>query len=212
MNHRIGDDECHLHLVRHGSTPNNLARPQRLQGRGMDVALADEGHREAEQLAKHFAQKAIDRVYSSPLLRARQTAETIALAHDLSVELIDDLTESDVGHWEGLLWNEVEAQYPEAYRLYMEDPGANPYYGGESFADVQQRVVPVLDELLAENLGRTIVVVAHNSVNRSLIAHLIDLPISRVHKLPQKNGASNFIRYRKGKAELVTMNWLGHLE
>jgi broad specificity phosphatase PhoE len=208
----IPADECHLHLVRHGSTANNLARPQRLQGRGMDAALAEEGHREAAQLASHFANHAIDRFYSSPLLRARETAAAIATSHEQPVELIEELTESDVGLWEGLLWNEVEEQYPEAYRLYMQDPSVNPYFGGESFSQVQQRVVPEFQQLLEQNLGSTILVVAHNSVNRSFLAHLIDLPLSNVHKLPQKNAATNYIRYRKGKAELVTMNWVGHLE
>ena len=202
--------ECHMYLVRHGSTPNNLARPQRLQGRGMDAELADEGHREAKRLATHFAGQRIDLVFSSPLLRARQTAAPISERLNLQVETVDELTESDVGHWEGLYWNEVEERYPDAYRLYMEDPGVNPYYGGESFGDVQRRVIPTFERLLDANLGRTIVVVAHNSVNRAFLAHLIELPIGRVHNLPQKNGAINHIRYRNGKAKLVTMNWIGH--
>lgn len=212
---RVGNEcaakECHMHLVRHGSTPNNLARPQRLQGRGMDVALADVGRREAVLLADYFADQGIDRVFSSPLLRARETAEAIATPLELPVETVEQLIESDVGVWEGLYWNEVEERYPEAYRLYMEDPGTNPYLGGESFGDVQQRVLPVFEQLLQDNIGSTIVVVAHNSVNRSFLAHLVDLPIQRVHKLPQKNAATNHIRYSHGKTKLVTMNSIHHL-
>ena len=211
MGDTTNSGECLMYLVRHGSTPNNLARPQCLQGRKADVELADEGHREAKQLAEHFADHAISHIYSSPLVRARQTAEAIAAPHGMIVGTVEQLTESDVGLWEGLYWNEVEERYPEAYRLYMEDPGVNPYFGGESFGQVQERVVPAFVELLEKHIGDTIVVVAHNSVNRSLLAHLIGLPIRNVHKLPQKNAATNLIRYRNGKAKLVTMNSVGHL-
>lgn len=204
--------ECRFYLIRHGSTENNLVRPQRIQGRGIDSPLADVGHEEAAAVAKFFARRKLDHVYASPLVRARQTAEAVAEPHGLKVETVDELTEADVGDWEGLHWDEVEAQYPDAYRDYMADPGVNPYLGGESFGQVQERVVPAILSLVEKHLGESIAVVAHNTVNRAFLAHAMELSIGRAHQLPQKNGAINYIRFRNGKAKLVTINCVFHLD
>jgi len=202
---------CWLYLIRHGATANNRARPPRLQGRRTDPALSDEGHQQARATAALLAGGQIHTVYCSPLLRARQTAEAIAQPHDLAVEVIDDLVEVDVGDWEGCRWDDIQRLHPEAYRLFKTDAGINPYLGGECLGTVQARVVPAIERLLADNLGRVIVAVAHNCVNRSYLAHLMEIPLAKYRSIPQDNCGVNLIRYRHDKTKLVTVNALGHL-
>lgn len=197
---------CWLYLVRHAETANNRVRPRRLQGRRTDPGLSDEGLRQAEATGRFLARLPIDAVYVSPLLRARQTAQAIALPHRLPVEVVDELTEVDVGVWDGLGWDEVQRNDPEAYRRFMADASVHPYLGGENLTTVQDRVVPALEKLMADNVGRTVVAVAHNIVNRTYLAHLLHLPLAEFRTIPQDNCGINVLRYRDGRVKLVSVN------
>jgi len=204
-------DTCWLYLVRHGATANNRARPPRLQGRRTDPALSKEGRRQAEQTAALLAAEPIHAVYSSPLLRARQTAQALAGPHGLSVEVVEDLIEVDVGQWEGRPWDEIERDNPEAYRLFMTDASVHPYLGGETIGVVLDRSAPAIERLMADNLGRTIVVVAHNVVNRAYLSGLLRMPLSAYRSIPQDNCGINLVRLRNGETKPVTINAVGHL-
>lgn len=166
---------------------------------------------QARQTGRALAGKSIDAVFTSPLLRARQTAEVIAEPHGLGVEIVDDLIEVDVGDWEGRPWDEIEKTNPEEYRLFMSDASVNPYLGGENMTVVYDRVVPVFERLMAENLGRTIVVVAHNVVNRVYLTHLLHMPLKKYRSIPQHNCGLNVLRHRNGEVKLVTLNAVEHL-
>ena len=204
-------DTCWLYLVRHGATANNRAKPPRLQGRRTDPPLSDEGLAQARQTGKFLADSPLDAVYSSPLLRARQTAEAIAEPHGLAVEVVEDLIEVDVGVWEGRDWDEIQRDDPEAYRGFMTDATVNPYLGGEDLTTVLARAKPAFERLMEENVGRLIVVVAHNVVNRAYLAELIGMPLARYRSIPQDNCGLTLLRYRKGRVKPVTINAVFHL-
>jgi len=203
---------CWLYLVRHAATDNNRADPPRLQGRRTDPALSSEGRQQARQTAHFLAGCRVGAVYSSPLLRARQTAEVIAEPHDLPVQVVDDLIEVDVGQWEGRAWDEIERTNPEAYRAFMTDAAVNPYLGGENLGTVYARIVPAFERLMAANVGRVIVASAHNVVNRAYLAPLLSLPLSRYRSVPQDNCGVNLLRYRDGRVKVVTVNAVFHLD
>lgn len=205
-------DSCHLYLVRHAATANNLARPPRLQGRGIDAALSAEGLQQADQTARFLAHCQPHAVYSSPLARARQTAEAIAAQSHQTVEIVDALTEVDIGQWEGMTWNEAERSSPQQYQAFLTDAGANPFLGGETLQQVQDRVVPALEQLIQANFGRIVVVVAHSVVNRAYLAHLMEMPLSRYRSIPQDNCGISVLRHRHARTRLVTLNGLFHLD
>src|SRR5438067_13118826 len=121
-----------LYLIRHAATAANLATPARLQGRRSDPPLVPAGVRQAEATRDLLAAQPIHACYCSPLRRAVQTAEIIAAPHRLTPAPLADLTECDVGDWEGLDWGTVRDRDPDTYRRYMADPAAVPYPGGES--------------------------------------------------------------------------------
>ncbi len=182
-----------------------------MQGRGFDLPLSPEGRAEAEAAARRLAGEPLDAVYSSPLLRARQTAETIAASHGLAIRLVDDLIEVDVGQWEGRSWEEISKTDAEAYRLFTADAAIHPYLGGEDMTMVLDRAAPALERLMSENLGRLIVVVAHNVVNRVWLAHLLGLPLGRYRSVTQDNCAISLIEYRQGQAKPLWINDVSHL-
>ena len=204
-------DTCWLYLIRHGATANNCAKPVRLQGCRTDPGLSDEGRRQAEHTARFLSSAGLSSVYSSPLLRARQTAEAIAKPLGLEVMTVDELTEADVGVWEGRTWVEIEKTEPEAYAAFMENGAENPYLGGETIRAVFERSAPVLERLVAENQGRSIAIVAHNVVNRAWITQLLGMPVSKYRDVPQDNCGVNLVRYRKGQVKLVTINCAFHV-
>jgi len=203
---------CRLYLIRHGATDNNRAKPPRLQGRRTDPGLSEEGFEQAKRTGRFLADVPLDAVYSSPLLRARQTAEAVAGPRQLIVEEVPDLIEVDVGDWEGRAWDEIERDTPEAYRNFMTDAGIHPYLGGETVATVLDRAGPALERLMAENVGRTIAVIAHNIVNRTYLAQLVGIAVAKYRTIPQDNCGVSLLRYRNGRVEVVTINGVFHLE
>jgi broad specificity phosphatase PhoE len=207
----IDHDTCDMYLVRHGATENNLARPPRLQGRRIDLGLSAVGLEQAARTAEFLAGQGVEAVFASPLVRARQTAEQIARRIGAAVSIVEELTEIDVGDWEGLSWAEIERRAPEPYRLFMADAGVHPYLGGENMAAVQARTAPAIAELLKSNLGRRIAVVAHNVVNRVYLADLLGLSPGKYRAVPQDNCGVNLVRLRGEKISLITVNAVGHL-
>jgi broad specificity phosphatase PhoE len=198
-------------LIRHGATENNLANPPILQGRNTDPPLSSEGISQAKKTGAFLADVSFDRVYSSPLLRAKQTAREVARLHGVEVENAPGLIEVDVGRWEGMDWETIESTDPETYRLFMEDPTGNPYSGGETIGFVQQRARKHFQELLEENLGKTIAVVAHNVVNRAWLAFLMGIELPRFRVVPQHNCGISLLRYRDGKTKILAINGIFHL-
>lgn len=204
-------DTAWLYLVRHGATKYNLSTPPVLQGRGLDPPLCEAGVRQAEETAELLASAHIDAVYASPMLRARQTGAIIAQAHGLSVEIVPELTEVDVGVWEGYPLDEIRHTWPEEHRRFVEDAGIHPFLGGENLAMVQSRVTPAIEGLLAANAGRVVLVVAHNMVNRAYLANLLQVPLRSYRNLAQDNCAINLLRRRDGVTRAMVINSTLHL-
>jgi len=204
-------DVCWLYLVRHAATANNLERPPRLQGRLVDLELSPQGRDQAARTAALLQDRPIAAIYASPLRRAHETARIIAAPHRVTVELVAELSEADVGDWEGRTWREIERDDPAGYRDFMSDPERHGYAGGENLAQVRSRAIPALERLLAAHVGEAIVAVSHNVVNRTYLAHLLGLDIALGRKVPQDNGGVNLVEYRAGKTKPVSINAIFHL-
>jgi len=134
--------------LRHAATDWNLERPARLQGRRQDRPLAALGMRQAEVTRDFLAVRPIDVCYCSPMRRAMQTANIVAGAHGLTPLPVDDLTECDVGRWEGRTWSDIRAGEADEFRRYMNDPVRHGYPGGENFKQVRDRAERALEKLL----------------------------------------------------------------
>jgi len=200
-----------LYLLRHGATQANLERPYRLQGRRTNPALAPLGIRQAELTRALLAGIAIDRVYSSPLLRARQTARILATSHRRRVHVLNQLIECDVGRWEGLTWEAIRSQDRRACQQFESNPARHGYPGGESFQQVAERANPALDALLAAHAGETLLVVGHHVVHRVFLASLLGLPLAEAKRVRLDNCGISIVVREDGKARVATLNATFHL-
>ena len=136
-----------LILPRHGEA----ASGDIMLGGQLDVMLTPHGRHEAEALARRLAGVRIDRIVSSPMLRALETAQTVATGRPVEVD--ERLRELDYGRWEGLTYVEIEARDPELRTRWDHDPGSTHSPGGESGEDVAARALSFLVELLEAELA-----------------------------------------------------------
>ena len=212
MNQAIDGDSTLLYLVRHGATDANLKRPYVLQGRGIDLGLNETGREQANAVARFLTDHEFAHVYSSPMKRAVETAQMIAADRDVRISAVDGLQECDVGKWEGMDWDSIMQKHPDEYRAFIDNPAKVPYLDGESYGHVLRRARLVIGNLLLRHRGESIVVVAHNVVNRAYVSALLGLELRKAKDLHQSNCCVNVIRYRNGETKLVTMNACFHLD
>ena len=199
MAYSVSVQTCLMFLVRHAATANNIAKPPKIQGVGDDIGLSEQGRHQAQRTAHFLADQNIDLAFSSPLQRAVETATLIAEPHQLTPSPVPPLHEVNVGRWEGKSWVDIEQEEPEAYHNFVTDPATHGYAGGENLTEVQQRVVPAFEELCQNHLGKILLVVGHNVVNRVLLATLLHVPLAKARGIDQDNCGVNIIRYREGQ-------------
>jgi ribonuclease H / adenosylcobalamin/alpha-ribazole phosphatase len=198
-----------LILLRHGQTEFSAAR--RYSGRG-DPELTPTGLDQAARAAVRLAGTPdVAAVVTSPLRRARETASAVAAALDAPVEVLDALTETDFGAWEGLTFAEAAARDPEAHGRWLTDMSA-PTPGGESFEQVHLRVRGALDALLAAHPGRTLVVVSHVTPIKTLLRIGLDCGPSVLFRLHLDLAALSTVEfYPDGNASVRLVNDTSHL-
>ncbi len=199
-----------LILVRHGETPWN--RTLRYQGHA-PVPLNERGHEQARRAARRLERSGAVALYSSDLPRAWQTAEVIGAHLGLSPVPMAAWREIDVGLWEGLTPDELYQRFPEHMREYERDPAGTVRLGGESYAQLQERVVRAFHQIEAGHRpGETIIVVSHGGSIRALFCHIIGLDLRHFGKMWLDNGSlSEIVRGRSGW-RLLRMNDVAHLE
>jgi len=179
-------------LARHGETPWNAEG--RYQGK-MDIPLSAIGERQAMNLGERLRGVEITRAVASPLSRAALTARLALESHRAAQLTLDpDLKEIDHGEWEGLLSSEIRERDPERLRAWREEPVTVQMPGGESLQQVLDRSWPALARA-CEGLGPddTLLVVAHDAVNRVLLCRILGLPLARLWAFRQAPTTINLL-------------------
>jgi ribonuclease H / adenosylcobalamin/alpha-ribazole phosphatase len=167
-------------LLRHGETP--FSAEHRFAGRG-DIPLTGVGKRQATAAARRLAKRGgVDVIVTSPLQRARATAEAVAAATGAPLEFDDDLIETDFGKWEGLTFAEAAAQWPDEISAWLATADAAPP-GGESFATVARRVLGALDRLLTTYPGRRLLLVSHVTPIKTLACRALLAPPAAMFRM-----------------------------
>ena len=197
-----------LVLVRHGESEGN--REGRMQGL-REYPLSSRGRRQAAQLAKVFRQRELSwtAAYTSPLSRAKQTAQIITddLERD-SAEVDADLREITAGSLEGLNRSEIVERHPDFMQRGLEGLGDFSEYGGESYDDMQRRVERLTKRLFERHTADEdrVLLVSHGGLLFQLAKHLICVPVPRVAILRFGNCTASLIRMRHRRGL-----WLGEL-
>jgi broad specificity phosphatase PhoE len=156
-----------LLLARHGETDSN--REQRWQGFA-DLSLNEHGREQAAALAEELEDVPLGAIYSSDLRRAYETALVVAERKGLSVTPLPELREVDVGSWTGLLREEVKERFPDGYREMRARTGRG-WEGGETYAELADRVLDALRRIAREHPGDAVLVVTHSGPIRTARAH-----------------------------------------
>ncbi len=196
-------------LLRHGQTALSIER--RFAGRG-DVPLTDIGRQQAAAAAARLAARGgIDVVICSPLSRARETAEAVAVAARAPLAVDDDLAETDFGEWEGLTFGEAMKQWPAETSAWMASTDVAPP-GGESLAGAARRALAALDRLLRDHAGQTAVVVSHVTPIKTIICRALLAPpaaLFRIHLDVASLSEADW--FADGPALLRSLNDTAHL-
>jgi broad specificity phosphatase PhoE len=197
-------DSVEVLLVRHGRTAWNVER--RFLGR-TNVPLDEVGRAQAERVGARLRPLAPVAIYTSPLLRARHTAEAVGSAVD-----VPGLVEMDMGALEGLSGPECLERHPEVLAQWRVDPSGVHIPGGETLADVQARVIVAFRELVAAHRpGDRIVVVTHQLALASLLCALAERPLAGFNAYGHQNGAFATLRVGAGGVEIVRVDEADHL-
>ena len=179
MNGELGETH-ELVLVRHGETVGQSSI--RLYG-STDVALAPEGEAQMLAAAQQLVGRRFDAVFTSPLCRARRSAELVLATlghHELAIEEVADFREIDFGAWEGWTWDEVRERDPANYARWGCEGGRFCFPGGEVraefFARVQRATAPTIEARFAAG-ARSILAVVHKGVIKAIAARLLGLGV-----------------------------------
>jgi len=169
------DSPIRIVLWRHGQTDWNVEN--RFQGHS-DIPLNKVGHYQASEAAKVLAALRPDRIISSDLIRAQETAAALAALTDIKVEINPNLRETDGGLWEGKLASENRATHGELFANWYEGGDEPAGVTGERRSDVAKRAVAVIEKEMT-NFSGTIVFVTHGGTVRSVLGSILKLPIAQ---------------------------------
>ena len=194
-------------LVRHGQTPTT---GKVLPGRAPGLHLADSGRAQAEAVALRIAElKQVDAIYASPLERARETAAPIARARGLKVTIDKSLLECEFGDWTGAELKKL-AKLPE-WSTVQRFPSGFRFPNGESFCDMQHRIVSGVDRLRAAHPGGTIVCVSHADPIKALVAHAMGTHLDLFQRIVISTCSVSAIAYSPSGPAVLTVNSTGTL-
>jgi len=199
-----------LYFARHGQSEANVLHV--ISNRGLVHPLTELGRQQAMELAQALTNIPISKIYSSPLLRACQTAEIVAAALHLPVEIVDALREPDCGIAEG---RSDEAAWAEHHRAWTEWLDERHYdyriEGGESFNDLQARFMPFIDRSLKEHdTVDQLLLISHGALLIMMLSELLT-NAAEVFAEPRSIPNTGTIVVERQAAGWVCVNWCGVL-
>ncbi|HEY0065686.1 MAG TPA: histidine phosphatase family protein [Telluria sp.] len=200
-------------LIRHGETAWNAER--RLQGH-IDIALNEEGLRQAQALAAALAGERFDAIVASDLQRAHQTAQALARVQGMAVHTDPGLRERCYGGFEGLLYAEIEARFPAEFAAWQArdidsvmPPGARL---AESFRQFYQRSMHCILGWAARHPGQTLALVAHGGVLECAYRGAMGLSLETPRDFPVRNASINRFSVSDGQLSLHSWGEVAHLQ
>ena len=196
-----------LLLTRHGQT--EWHRDNRYVSR-TDIRLTDTGREQARYLARRAEQEGLDLILCSPRTRALETAKPVAVALGLEQETDERLRELDFGEWEGKTLAEIREEDPDTVRLFEEN-AENGFPGGEPLSEGAERVLAVFTDLSRSHAGRTVLVVAHNTLLRLALCRILGVPLGHYRRVMPRvvNGAVSEVRFGENGGTLYSFNDAG---
>lgn len=195
--------ETQIFLVRHGQIEWKSEKAYIGQ---LDLPLSPEGVAQAEKLREQFKTIPLDCAYTSPLSRCVATMEILLGERQIPRFRVDAFKEINMGEWDGKTFTEIKERYPGSYEQRGRELDVFAPPAGESFVELQQRVLPVFAEVVKENDSQSIVILAHAGVIRVILANLFGLTIKEVFKWKIPYAASFKLCYNQNSGKWICQN------
>ena len=191
-------------FLRHAQAENNTKRI--LAGRTEGVPLTKTGIEQAERIAKYLSTIDISAIYSSPIERAKHTAETVAESCSLDVALDERLTEIDMGKFTRMNYDDMFAKYGNIFLKFYENDPVISEHEVETFPDVQKRVLEMVDHVLKKHNNENVILVTHMDPIKSMLAKVMNLAPETLFELIIANASLTIVKEQDKKFSLSAIN------
>jgi len=197
-------------LIRHGECEGNIKGMFR--GR-TDFPLNERGLIQAQDLAQELKSFPLKYIFTSPLSRARQTAEAIGQECGIEVKVEEQFNNIELGSWEGRLKTEIVKQYPGEWELWINNPEKLRVKDMETLYEVQKRAKACLDSLVSKHNRETFAVVTHRAVLKPLIAACLNIASPYFWKIHLDTASYSLLSYKENRGYcLIQLNQTKHLK
>jgi probable phosphoglycerate mutase len=193
-------------LLRH-ATCDPVGRA--LAGRLPGISLNAEGRAQAAELATRLRGTPLDAIYSSPIQRARETAEAVVAGRAIAVQIADELTEIDVGGWAGRTFAQLDGE--AAWRRFNTMRSLTRAASGELMLEVQGRAVAFIERVRAERPEGRIALVSHADVIRGLVAHLAGIPLDLFQRIQIDPASISVVEVGEWHVSIRALNLTGEV-
>ena len=194
-------------FLRHAQAENNTKRI--LAGRTEGVPLTKTGIEQAERIAKYLASIDISAIYSSPIERAKHTAEIVANVFDqdtVGVELDERLTEIDMGKFTRMNYDDMFAKYGNIFLKFYENDPVIAEHEVETFPSVQKRILDMVDHIIKKHKNENVILVTHMDPIKSMLARVMDLKPKTLFELIIANASFTILTEQDRKLSLSAIN------
>ena len=191
-------------FLRHGQALNNTKRV--LAGRTPGIALTETGIEQAERIGKFLKPFNISKIYSSPIERAKKTAEIVAKHNSLDLILDDRLIELDMGKFTGMPYDEIFKQHGNVFLKFYDGELEIAHNGVETFSQVKNRVLSIIDHVLKEHKNENVLLVTHMDPIKAMISTIMDANAKSMYELIIENASLTVFKEHEEKLSLFAIN------
>ncbi len=191
-------------FLRHGQAKNNTERI--LAGRTEGVPLTDTGIKQAEHTAQLLEHMNISTIYSSPIQRAKHTAEIAAKHNSLDLTIDDRLIELDMGKFTGMPYDEIFNSHGNVFMKFYNGELEIAHNGVETFSDVKKRILGIVDHIIEKHPDENVLLVTHMDPIKAMLSTVIDLSPTNLYELIITNASLTIFRENDKKFSLSGLN------
>jgi len=191
-------------FLRHGQAKNNTERI--LAGRTKGIPLTEIGIKQAEHTAELLEHMNISAIYSSPIQRAKHTAEIVAEHNSLNVTLDERLIELDMGKFTGVPYDEIFTSHGNVFMKFYNGELEIAHNGVETFAEVKKRVLGIVDHVIEKHPDENVVLVTHMDPIKAMLSTIVNLSPTNLFELIIANASLNIFREKERKFSLSGLN------
>ena len=191
-------------FLRHGQAKNNTERI--LAGRTEGVPLTETGIKQSEHTAELLKHMNISAIYSSPIERAKHTAEIAGKHNSLDVTIDDRLNELDMGKFTGMPYDEIFKSYGNVFMKFYNGELEIAHNGVETFPDVKKRILGIVDYIIEKHPDENVLLVTHMDPIKAMLSTIVDLSPTNLYELIIANASLNIFREKDRKYSLSGLN------